>query len=184
MESKETTEIKKPDFLYHASSNSNTDVIEPKRNSFRDPGEGKVVFATSSKPYASMFLVRGHDDWTHKGRFNGVYYTVINDRERFKNLDKGGSIYFLPSDTFSYDESKGMGSIEWTSKVKVTPVKREGYRSGLNAMIDNGVQVYFVDKETWKKINESDDHGFRILSELESENKKVNRNYLNILGEE
>jgi len=39
-------------------------------------------------------------------------------------------------------------------------------------MIENGVQVYFVDGETHRKIRASKDHGLSIYRELESENQK------------
>lgn len=172
----ENKEIPRPKFLYHASSNKNISVFEPRNQSIRDPGEGKMVFGTPDLSFATMFLVRSKDDWSHKGKFKGVYYNVINDRKRFEEMDKGGSIYILPSESFTTDSTKGMGTIEWFSKVPVKPIKEIDYSSGLQAMLDNGVQVYFVDKETWNKIQNSNDRGHEILSKLESENKRVGKN--------
>jgi hypothetical protein len=43
-------------------------------------------------------------------------------------------------------------------------------------MIDNGVQVYFVGKQTFQKIRQAEDHGFSILQTIQSENQKLNKN--------
>lgn len=59
------------------------------------------------------------------------------------------------------------------------PVKTIGkkiFESGLQAQLDAGVQVYFVDEETYQAIEDSEDHGLAIIRSLESENKKRNIN--------
>lgn len=45
-------------------------------------------------------------------------------------------------------------------------VDKEEYESGLRAMLENGVKVYFVDRETFDAIKQSDDHGFEIIQSL------------------
>jgi len=172
IETTQIQEILKPEFLYHASSNSNIAEFEPRTESIRDPSEGPVVFGTPSKEGASMFIVPTDDKWTRKSRFNGVYVTVIADRARFLALDKGGSIYTLPSETFDTDETKGMGKNEWVSKEPVKPTKREDYTSGLQAMLELGVQVYFVDEAKFIEIKDAPDHGLKVISELKSENEE------------
>jgi len=167
---------KKPKFLYHASQDPNIDVLEPRAESMRDPNEGPVVFATPSLPYVTMFLVNSDDSWTTKGQFNSVYYTVVSDKNRFLMADKGGVVYTLPNDTFYCDPEKGMGRREWVSKKPVNPVKKKHYKSGLEAMIDSGVQVYFVGKQTFQKIRQAEDHGFSILQSIQSENQRLNKN--------
>ena len=47
-------------------------------------------------------------------------------------------------------------------------------------MLENKVQVYFIDQETYKKIQESDDDGLSILKNLESENQKTGINVLDL----
>ena len=168
----------KPKYLFHASQKSDIDLLEPRAGSVRDPNEGPVVFATPSLPYATMFLVNSDDSWTVKGRINKVFYTVISDKQRFLQADKGGTIYTLPSQTFYCDPEKGMGWNEWVSKEPVKPIKRQHYQSGLQAMIDSGVQVYFVDKQTFQEIKKSQDHGFSILQSIQSENQRLNKNVL------
>lgn len=168
----------KPNFLYHASQNPDINVLEPHTESVRDPNEGPVVFATPNLPYVTMFLVNSDDSWTAKGRFNKTFYTVISDKNRFLEADKGGTIYTLPNDTFYCDLEKGMGRNEWVSKEAVKPIKKQHYALGIEAMIDSGVQVYFVDKQTFQKIKQSEDHGLSILQSIQSENQKFNKNVL------
>lgn len=136
----------KPKFLYHASSNRNVEILEPRAESIRDPNEGPVVFATPNKTYASMFLVPSDDSWTSKGQFNEQYYHAISDEKRYKKLDKGGAIYTLKPDTFETDLTKSMKQREWMSKKSVKPVKKEVYESGLEAMKQLGVRVIFYVK--------------------------------------
>ncbi len=174
----------KPQFLYHASPNRDIQEFEPRAQSVRDPKEGPVVFATPSEVYASMFIVRTDDTWSEKGRFNEVYYTVVSDRQRFEKMDKGGSIYVLPSDTFTTNETRSMGAAEWTSKEPVKPVSKTDYESGLEAMLQHGVQVYFVDKDIFQQIKDSNDHEFSILLKQQSENEKRGVNFIPLNKEE
>jgi len=170
----------KPKILYHASSNRNIKEFEPRAESVRDPNEGPVVFATPNKADATKFLVSTSDEWTALGAFGGVSFAIISDKKRFEKADKGGAIYSLPSDTFDFDPEKGTGDKEWTSREKVKPLSKEEYESGLEAMIDHGIQVFFVDKETSEKIQKSNDHGNKIIRGLESENKKRGENFTKI----
>lgn len=162
--------MKKPPILYHASGSNNIEIFEPRRESFRDVNEGPVVFATANKVYALMFLVKTDDSWTRLGFFNDQPYFVCSDKERFLSSDHGGSIYELPSDSFTFDLEKG-GKIrqEYTSNVAVRPIGKEDYNSGLKAMIDMGVKVYFVDESTFKEICNAGDNGFSILNKLTQE---------------
>ena len=181
---KQFSSLQKPKHLYHASQNSNIDVLEPHAESVRNFNEGPVVFATPNLPYATTFLVKSDDSWAVKGRFNNTFYVIISDKNRFFELDKGGTIYTLPNDTFYCDPEEGMGINEWISKKAVRPIRKQHYKSGIDAMIDAGVQVYFVDKQTFLKIREAGDHGFSILQSLQSENQKLNKNVLSFGGME
>lgn len=159
----------KPKALYHASPNRNLKIIEPRAESVRDEKEGAVVFATPDKAESSKFLVPSDDSWTRKMRFGDIHIHIISDRERYIEADKGGTIYKLSPETFEHDKTRGTNT-EWTSKVAVKPIGREDYESGLQAQLDNGVQVYFVDKATFEKIINSQNHGNTIIRSLNSEN--------------
>ncbi len=164
--------------LYHASSNKEIEILEPKAESIRDPNEGPVVFASDSKEYATCFLVSTTNEWSRISRYSSskhppIYVMCISDEKRFRKLDKGGAIYHLSPIGFYLDESKG--SIEWTSKKSVKPIKKELYDSALDAMIENGVIVYFCDELTLsdlKKDPSDVERGMRILKSLVSENEK------------
>lgn len=168
--------MEKPDKLYHASSNRSIEKLAPRSEKIRDESEGPRVFATPDKRIASIFMASTDDSWTNSGAFNGIPYIVISDRERFEKLDNGGAIYHLPNTTFESDPMKGLGELEWTSRENVEPTDKEEHESALKAMIDHGVQVYFVDAKTFADINASDDHGLSILKSLESENRRLGTN--------
>ena len=166
----------KPKLLYHASQNRNLSILEPRADKVRDPEEGSVVFATPDKVMASVFIVPTDDSWTNSGLFGGVNYFVCGDEEKFIKLDRGGAIYTLPSTTFINDPNKGLGKREWTSKRPVKPINKEEFDLGLEAMIEMGVQVYFISKEKFQELKRSSDHGNKILRESVSENHKRNKN--------
>lgn len=147
----------KPSVLYHASKNPNISAFEPRLGKVRDENEGAQVFATPSKAMASIFMVETDDSWTQSGAIDGVPYIVISDKERFTQLDTGGTIYSLPSNSFDTDLDKGLGELEYTSKEAVVPENAEHFSSALKAMLDNGVKVYFVDKETFIPIQNAAD---------------------------
>jgi len=156
----------KPPVLYHASRNSSIKNFEPRIGKRRYEKEGPKIYATPSKAMATVFLVDTDDSWTKSGSIDGVPYIVISDKERFESLDVGGAIYSLPSDTFEDDPNIGLGELEYTSEESVTPIGYESVNSSFNTMLDNGVQVFFVDKETFRAIEDSPDHGVAIIAGL------------------
>jgi hypothetical protein len=132
-----------------------------------------------------MFLVPVDDTWVQISTISGAgdnkHYIVISDKNRFTALDKGGAIYCLPNTDFTTDQHKSKNAIEWTSRTKVAPTNKIDYTSGLNAMIENNVQVYFVDSDTFEKIQQSPKHGAKILQNLQSENQKLGKNIVDIM---
>jgi hypothetical protein len=156
----------KPPVLYHASSNNNIENFQPRNNKTRDPNEGPRIFATPSKAMASIFLVETDDSWAQSGECDGVPYLVISDEKRFRDLDNGGTIYTLPSDSFKNDPQKGLGELEWTSSKDVKPIEKETVASALDTMIKNGVKVCFLDSETFQKMQNASDGGESMLKDL------------------
>ena len=173
--------LMKPQILYHASSDTNIDVFEPRAINVRDPNEGPRIFATPSKAMATIFLVNTDDSWANSGSQDGTPYMAISDETRFKDLDCGGAIYSLPVDNFENDPEKGLGPLEWTSAVSVIPTGKELFSSGLDAMVDAGVQVYFMNQEMYRKLRLAPDHGISLLNTLISENQKLNKNVVHPL---
>ncbi len=156
----------KPLVLYHACRSGDIDIFESRIGKRRDENEGAQIFATPSKAMATIFLVDTDDSWTQSGSVDGKPYIIISDEQRFRTLDTGGYIYSLPSKSFESDLEKGLRELEYTSTEPVTPTEQEFVASALQAMIDNGVKVYFVDKDTWDAIQTSDDHGEAIVKNL------------------
>ncbi|MBI4101284.1 hypothetical protein HY441_02315 [Candidatus Microgenomates bacterium] len=174
--------MKKPTVFYHVSTNREIEEFHPRNDTVRDLNEGPVIFACPDKVTAALFSVKTDDSWVASGFHNDVPYIAVSDEERFRKLDRGGTIYYLPGDTFTCDPELGMREKEWTSKVPVKPMDREHYDSGLELMLRQGVQVYFVDPPAWRAIKESDDHGFTILQGLISENQKRDINVMDLRG--
>jgi uncharacterized protein (DUF2235 family) len=164
--------MEKPATVYHGSSNKGIERFEPRSQKVRDQTEGPKVFATSDKRMASVFIMGVDDSWGNSGMHNGIPYMVISDRARFEKLDQGGAIYHLPGDSFETDPNKGLGDIEWTSGEAVVPTDKEDHASALEAMLEHGVQVYFVDPATYHSWRTSSDHGLSILKNSISENQR------------
>jgi hypothetical protein len=181
-EAEKDKKIEKPPVLYHASPEKGIEEFEPRKKHIRSKDEGPVVFGAKDLAFATMFIVReANDSWTLKGAHNGVYYEVINDEERFRAADKGGLLYTLPNDSFECDIKIGMGECEWCSKEPVKPLSEKFYPSGLEAMIENGVQVYFITKEVFEKykaVRRDGDKQIEILNNLQSENQRLNKNVI------
>ena len=154
--------------IFHASPCCGLKVIEPRNNTIPEGfGKGPVVFATDILAFATQFIVSHDDSWANGGAIGDTFFFVVSDKDRFKKADKGGCIYLISSDGFvNYNKR------EWFSKKAVKPKSWIHFRSGLEAMLVNGVQVYFVDTNTYKKIEESPDHGISVLNNLKSENEK------------
>lgn len=175
-------EILKPARLYHGSPRKDLVVLTPQAKTVRDKQEGPVVFATPRKDLALCFCVPTDDSWVSIGIANdGTCEIIISDRERFEELDKGGTVYELPPEDFSCDPNKGMGKLEWVSKSPVPVLEKTEYENILDALIKQGVRVYFVDPEFFEKyrnatIAEKDELIRTIVPENERRKKvkKIN----------
>lgn len=158
----------KPKYLYHASPKCNLKKVEP-RNVTAPEGfeKGPVVFATDDFAFATHYLVPHDDSWANGGAVGDVLFFLISNREKFFEKDKGGSIYLVSSKQFTKHNKR-----EWFSRNSVKTESEVCFSSGLDAMLINGVQVYFSDKDLYKEIQDSSDHGASILNSLVSENEK------------
>jgi hypothetical protein len=162
----------KPEVLFHGTLESDLKELEPREKSWRDKDEGPRVFATPDIRLATIFAGKS-ERIIGSGKFNGIPYAIIlGAREEFIQEDKGGYIYILPANGFECDTQKGLGENEWTSTTSVKPKDVLHIESVLDEMIKQGVQVYFVNKETAHAIQTAEDHGMSILQNLESENQR------------
>jgi hypothetical protein len=172
--------IEKPEFLYHGSPNKKIEKIEPKKKFFRSVDEGPKVFAGAAD-IASMFLNKFGDSMTQIGTHNSVPCIIIRDRNHFLKRDSGGAIYKLDSEKFENDPARPFGKHEWTSDAVIEPIDKEEFESSLTAMLQKGVQVYFVDKKTFYKYKytEKGEDRCDILHNMQSENEKGGINVRN-----
>ncbi len=179
---KQNRKKEKPEVLYLAAKTPNISELVPQKGNYRDEDECAVIFSTPDKALASAFLVEGHGDhWMTIGFYEDIPVVVIkSNKEEFIKKDKGGFMYTVPSETFDFDLNKGMGEREWVSKVPVKPLSEKHFESALDAMIENGVQVYFVDDNTFEAVNNSNNYGYDILIGLASENEMRGLNIRNL----
>lgn len=168
-----TEQRERPKALYHATPIAGLETLEPRARSVRDSVEGPVVFATPDKAYATVFLFQNDGRWTQHGKINRIPYILIaQDREEFIQGDHGGFIYELSPDGFKSDPNKGMGGDEWTHQGEVQPLVTEKHPSALDAMLESGVQVYFVDQETLKRFQGAGEQDIEVIKGLVSENQR------------
>lgn len=173
----EETKIEKPKFLYHGSPHGDIEELEPRVSPGSGEKYGALIYASPDLAAASIFMAKVNGSWSAT-RLSSETYDILciiisEPRDEFIKNDKGGHIYVLPSDTFEIDLGRGLKDKEWASKEKVKPIKKIEYASALDTIIENGVQVYFVDKETYEKLVKV--HGYdkeAILMGLESENQR------------
>lgn len=157
--------------LYQGSPFSDLKKIEPKNKGKRDNNEGVAIFTTPSKAFASMFLVRYYDNQGIKGKNKDIFYTIIWDDEiKEKIQNQGGSIYEVDNSNFSFDENKGMGENEWTSKESANILNEEKFNNALQTMINNGVVVYFIDEKDKEKVLDKNTR-FEFLKNIKSQNE-------------
>lgn len=140
--------MEKPEVFYHGSPNRNLEELEPRPVGFLE-GKQERLFACPDIAGATLFLTRIYDDLSKKGYNNGSYIFVIGDKDKFLELDKGGTVYVLPSTTFTTDER--FSGREWSTTEKLKPIHKIHFDSSLKAMIDFGVKVYFTDKKTFEE---------------------------------
>jgi hypothetical protein len=168
----------KPETLFIGTQAKGIKEFTPGKGKHRDENEGAVIFSTPDRALASVFMMKDHNDsWTKIGYYRDILVVVIcMDRDKYIKKDNGGVIYEVPSEKFDYDPHKGMGEKEYTSREPVKPIDETSYPSSLDTMIDNGVQVYFVDEKTFKDIWAAEDYGKEIIYGLTSENKRRGKN--------
>lgn len=159
-----------PTILYHGSPNKDIERLEPRNVKVRSKDEGPVVFATPDKAGAVKNLMWSDDSWTQLSTHNGTHIALIaSDRAEFMAKDTGGACYEIAGEGFMCDTNFAARD-EWTSRQPVVPVRKEVFPSALDAMIEHGVQVYFIDQVTLRRYQDTDDK-LSIIKELTSENE-------------
>lgn len=167
--------LNKPQELYHGSNSNIDGLLRPiLETSSPDHIHTKpAVFATERMDLAALFMCP--TTILHSIGFEQdiSYMCVWGTVAEFMKKDSTGFIYVLPPDTF---EKVGKG-YEWQSFIDVMPISVKIFPKSLLGMIDNGVQVYFINNNSmFDQIVENKNHRALILKKLGSENERLNKN--------
>jgi len=153
-------------FLYHASQIKNLKIIKPQRTLSNNQYIGDFVFATKDIKLATMYLAT-KGLYTLMETDNEPHIVIVSDVKDYLKNDKGGAIYTLPSEGFIKTPQKGLEKYELVSKKAIKPVDIKVYAKSLDAMKEMGIKIYFVDMDTFNKINQPN-KGQKIISSLKS----------------
>jgi len=148
----------KASIVYHGSKNIELITIKSMGIKKQNSQDAPRLYASPSKAVASVFIVPWDDSWAYFGKFSQEepYSFVCGDKNKFFEMDKGGAIYTLDAKSFVW-RNKGLRENECWISQDVVPLDKIILKSALDAMIENGVRVFFVDNETWQKIKKSPD---------------------------
>ena len=139
-----------PNALFHGSTFTNIDIIKPKSVGSRCKGK-PIVFATHQIALASLFMLN------HEGKFacgrlpNDEIFYLTDDKRRCIMEDHEGAIYVVPASSFFCEAYISLGVDEWISYAAIKPLSRFVFPSALDAILDFGVKVYFVDGHTYAR---------------------------------
>ncbi len=187
-----------PKIFFHGSHNKNIKKFTPQSISPRNKSEGDVVFGTPHLAFAAVFTLPHKKDrgfLIRSGSIsNGPLFLLCDSKENLLKHDKGGAIYFLPTEGFYCD--LGLYGIsrnawlknpshydsvfldQWVTKKPVTPIYKFEFDSTLTMLLDLGMQVFFTSKENIEKYNTSNEEERRqLLISLTSENEIEKRNF-------
>jgi hypothetical protein len=150
-----------PDVLFHGSPNSNISVLDPYAKKIRTPNDPPFIFASPYIGFASCFLFPWDGSWTLFSYTKGQARMVIGDKEKFHQVDQGGTIYLLPTNSFEFNKNRTFA--EWTSESKVVPYYKIKFSSALEAMELFGVKVYFFTPDqfqTYRSLSTKEQDSF------------------------
>jgi len=160
---------KKPEFVYHGSPKGDIKEFIPLTSPGTGDAYGPQIYASDSEAVASMFMADVGKSWSTGEKDDKPYAIIPMNKSDFVKRDKGGFVYKLPGETFFSDPERGMGVNEWASSVAVKPTEVTRVDSTFDAMIENGVQVYFVSDELYKEMEASGKPKWKFLNELQPE---------------
>jgi hypothetical protein len=165
----------KPKQLYHGSNNKFQDALKPiLENGTPDRLHTRAaVFATERIDVASLFMFPVSTLHSIGFEEDIAYICIWGKYEDFAARKDLGYLYVLPSDTF---EKVGK-EYEWQSFVEVKPDEVREFDSIVDAIIQYGAQVYFIEDDfVFDKIVSDKNDRSLILQNLISENQRRNVN--------
>ena len=176
---------KRQQYLYHGSKRKNIDMLVPKTTRGRKE-LGNVVYGTKHKSLAATFIPRTSlKNEPEISMIKGKPIVLIPNKKNFLKNDRGGAIYKIKnSPAFSkdlYAKNYQFGKFERISRRKIKPIDKKVYDSSIDAMVENGAIVYFVNKKQLYEYRKLIDNGmkpiedkklFGFFRKLTSENEK------------
>lgn len=160
----------KPEKLYHGSERLIEESLQPKieKKTLDHVHKKPAVFATERIDIAALFMFPIETLASIGFEENIAYICIWGTAEEFKNKDRGGFIYVLPSDSF---EKVGK-EYEWQSFSAVEPIEVKNFKSVINGMIECGARVYFInDDDIFDQIRDNKDNRMLTLKKLKPENR-------------
>ncbi len=161
--------------LYHGSSHKITGPLQPilVQDTPDHIHTKPSVFATERKDLAALFMFPEKLISSIGFEQDIPFICIWGTNEEFNGKKLTGYLYIFNSQDF---EKVGK-EYEWQSFKPVSPVEVKEFPSVIDALIDNGVQVYFInDDPTFDKIVEHKFNRAPILKDLTSENQKRQKN--------
>ena len=152
--------------LYHASTDTTLDVIEPRRTLSKDEYIGDYVFATASESLAAMYLATRGNATLMQPEGAKPYIVICNNPDDYIKNDKGGAIYKVPATSFKPTPQEGLEMYELVSETSVKPVDKTLYNSSIIAMRKKDVSIYFVDQQLFNQLLASKNEE-KILSSIQ-----------------
>ena len=138
--------------LYHTSTNKDLEVIEPQRTLSSNVYIGDYVFATSNHKLAAMYLVARGTPILLNIKTAMPHLIICANPEEYRIRDRGGAIYTIPAESFHKTPQKGLEDSGLVSEVAITPISKKVYETSIEALREEGVEIYFVSKEQFDEI--------------------------------
>ncbi len=160
------------DVLYNASLHKDLELIEPQRTLSRPTYTGKdkyigdYVFATKDKRLAAMYLATKGLATLLETEAEFSYIVICSDQAGYIANDKGGAIYELPTDKFSETPQEGLTEYELVSADPIKPLGKIVYEKSLDAMLEHGITVYFVNQKTFDGLMPVGSDKYRAILDL------------------
>lgn len=138
--------------IYHSSPIKNLKIIKPQYTLSHDKYIGNYVFGTKSKRLALMYMLQKGFPRLMKPELPGPYLVICAQKQEILNIDKGGSLYILPSKSFQETPQQGLSKYEMVSLKPVVPIKEIVYPSVISALVKAGINIYFTDESTFQTL--------------------------------
>jgi len=138
--------------LYHSSQKKNLKLLIPQKTLSHDKYIGDFVFATYNKYLAIMYLATKGVGILMNPKKPDMTIVICANEKEYLITDKGGAVYEMTDDGFFDSPQSGLGEYEKVTKKPVKPLKKVIFESSIDALVNNGVKVYFVNAKMFNSL--------------------------------